>query len=138
MFKVDRKSLEALQRKLEKDFPREAAKEGRALLKKASLELKNKVRNAAPFDEGDLRRSIYVKVLRDKIGEPHAADVRVRTGKKARGKNRDGWHWRLLEYGTVKMDARPFVGPTVAKFKPVLERYFKEYRDLLVEKFNRE
>lgn len=137
-FFVDPKSLEKLQQKLEKEFPREAAKEGRALLKKAATELRGKIKNAAPIDEGDLRRSIYVKVLRDKLGEPHAADVRVRTGGKAQKKNRDGFYWRFIEYGTKKMNARPFVAPTIERFRPVLDRYFKQYRDMLVEKFNRE
>lgn len=138
MFIADPKSLAALQRKIAKEFPREAAKEGRELLKKAATELKNEVRDAAPMDEGVLRRAIYVKVLRDKVGEPHAADVRVRTGGKAQKNNRDGFYWRFIEYGTKKLSARPFVAPTALKFKPTLERYFKQYRDLLAEKFNRE
>jgi HK97 gp10 family phage protein len=137
-FYVDPQSFAKLQRKLEKEFPREASKEGRAVLKKAVTELRNKVRSAAPVDEGVLRRSIYVKVLRDKLGEPSAADVRVRTGGKAQKKNRDGFYWRFIEYGTKKMPARPFVAPTLEKFKPHLIELFKEYRDGLGDKFNRD
>lgn len=138
MFKVDERSLQKLQRKLEKDFPREAAKEGKAVIKAAVLELKRNVTAAAPVDEGTLRRSIYAKVLRDKAGEPHAADVRVRTGGRAQRKNRDGFYWRFIEYGTKFAPARPFIAPTVQRFKPKLEAYFEKYKQLLAEKFNRE
>ena len=138
MFKVDERSLFKLQQKLEKDFPRIASKEGRAVLKKAGTELRNKIKAAAPQDEGTLKRSLYSKALRDKLGEPQAFDVRVRTGGKAQKKNRDGFYWRFIEYGTKKMSARPFVRPTLEKFRPQMQRYFEQYRDLIAEKFNRE
>lgn len=134
-FFVDPQSFAKLQRKLERDFPREASKEGRAVLQKAARELRTKIRDAAPIDEGNLRRGIYTKFLRDKLGEPQAADVRARTGGR---KTRDAFHWRFIEYGTKKLTARPFVAPTLEKFKPRLIELFKEYRDGLGEKFNRD
>jgi len=138
MFKVDERSLFKLQQNLEKKFPRIAAKEGREVLKKAGTELRNKIKAAAPLDEGTLRRSLYVKALRDKIGEPQAFDVRVRTGGKAQKKNRDGFYWRFIEYGTKKMPARPFVAPTVEKFRPIMKKYFEQYLDTITGKINRE
>lgn len=136
MIEIDKNSLSKLQRKLEKQFPREAAKEGRALLRKASSELRKRVRAAAPIDSGALKRSIYTKAMSDKFGEPMAADVRVKTGKKNAAKGRDGYHWRFIEYGTQKKEARPFVKPTLEQFRGTMAEYFAEYRDLLADKFN--
>lgn len=138
MFQFDPKSLARFQRKLEKDFPRAAQKEGRALVKKAATELRNDVKAAAPMDTGTLRRSIYVKLLRDKFGEPHAADVRVKTGKKAQAKNRDGFYWRFIEHGTVNMDAQPFVQPTIERFRASkMKKYTDEYLKALADEFNK-
>jgi HK97 gp10 family phage protein len=136
MFTFDKKSLEKLQRKLEKDFPRAYKEEGRKIIRAATTELKNDIKAAAPMDSGDLRRSIYVKVLRDKFGSPTAADVRVKTGKKAQKKNRDGWYWRLHEYGTGKMDANPFVYPTLERFRSKMKKYTDEYLRTIAGKFN--
>jgi HK97 gp10 family phage protein len=136
MFTFDPKSIDKLQEALEKKFPRAAKKEGNEILKTAVIELRDAIKAAAPIDSGDLRRSIYAKVLKDKFSEPMAADVRIKTGKKAAKKNRDGWYWRLHEYGTVKMEANPFVHPTIERFKPKLREYFEKYRDVLVNKFN--
>jgi HK97 gp10 family phage protein len=136
-FAFDEKSLAKFQKKLEKEFPRAYKEEGRKILKTAVTELRNDVKAAAPRDEGDLQRSIYVKVLRDKYGEPHAADVRIKTGKKAQKKNRDGWYWRLHEYGTVKMDANPFVYPTLERFKPKMKKYTDEYLATIAGEFNK-
>lgn len=138
-FYVDKASLGKLQRKLENDFPREASKEGQKVLSVAAKELRKKIREAAPVDSGDLRRSIYVKKLRDKFAEPQAIDIRSSRGGVNRGKKRkaDAFYWRFLEYGTKKMAPRPFVGPTVEKFKPQLQKYFEEYRNGLAEEFNK-
>jgi len=137
MFTFDPKSLAAFQRKLERDFPRAAKKEGRALVKKVATELRNDIKAAAPLDTGTLRRSLYVKVLRDKFGEPTAADVRVKTGKKAQAKNRDGFYWRFIEHGTVKMDDKPFVHPTLERFRPKLKKHYDEYMKTLADGFNK-
>lgn len=137
MFQFDKKSLDRLQHKLEKEFPREAKKQGRELVKKAATELRNDVKAAAPMDTGTLRRSIYVKLLRDKFGEPHAADVRIKTGKKAQAKNRDGFYWRFLEHGTVKIDAQPFVHPTIERFRPKMKKYTDAYLKALADEFNK-
>lgn len=127
MFVFDAKALAKLQTKLEKEFPRAAKKEGRKLVKKAATELRKNIKEAAPVDTGELRRSLYVKVLRDKFGEPTAADVRVKSG---------GFFWRFLEYGTVKMEEQPFVEPTVERFRPKMKAYFDEYREALAKEFN--
>jgi HK97 gp10 family phage protein len=103
-----------------------------------ATELKNDIKAAAPLDTGTLRRSLYVKVLRDKFGEPTAADVRVKTGKKAKAKNRDGFYWRFIEYGTVNMNAEPFVQPTIERFKPKLQKHYDEYMKSLSDDFNKD
>lgn len=136
MFEFDPKSLARLQTKLERDFPRAHKKEGRKLVKKAATDLRNDIKAAAPVDTGTLRMAIYVKVLRDKFGEPTAADVRVRTGKSAQKKNRDAWYWFLVEHGTVKTPARPFVQPTLERFRPKMKKYFDEYRQAVTKDFN--
>ena len=67
---------------------------------------------------GTLKRSIIMKQVPELSGEQKQTFfVTVRHGKKYRkqGKNgnlsQDAWYWRFVEFGTVKMTARPFLRP---------------------------
>lgn len=135
MFEFDAKSLDRFERKM-LQFDKDAKKKGRDLVKTAATELRNDIRLDAPIDTGTLSRSIYVKVLRDRFGYPTAADVRIKTGRKAQKKKKDGFYWRFIEHGTVKMPARPFVKPAIERFKPKLKAHYDEFLKPLAKKFN--
>lgn len=68
--------------------------------------------------QGTLKRSIIMKQVPELSSEQKQTFfVTVRHGKKYRkqGKNgnlsQDAWYWRFVEFGTVKMTARPFLRP---------------------------
>ena len=68
--------------------------------------------------QGTLKRSIIMKQVPELSGEQKQTFfVTVRHGKKYRkqGKSgnlsQDAWYWRFVEFGTVKMTARPFLRP---------------------------
>lgn len=67
---------------------------------------------------GTLRRSVIMKQIPQlSNNERQTFFVTVRHGKKYRnqgkrgGLSQDAWYWRFVEFGTVKMAARPFLRP---------------------------
>ena len=67
---------------------------------------------------GTLKRSVIMKQIPELSGaQKQTFFVTVRHGKKYRkqGKkgnlSQDAWYWRFVEFGTVKMSARPFLRP---------------------------
>ena len=67
---------------------------------------------------GTLKRSVIMKQIPElSSAERQTFFVTVRHGKKYRkqGKkgqlSQDAWYWRFVEFGTVKMAARPFLRP---------------------------
>ena len=67
---------------------------------------------------GTLKRSVIMKQIPELSGaQKQTFFVTVRQGKKYRkqGKkgnlSQDAWYWRFVEFGTVKMPARPFLRP---------------------------
>ena len=67
---------------------------------------------------GTLKRSIIMKQVPELSGDKKQTFfVTVRQGKKYRkqGKkgnlSQDAWYWRFVEFGTVKMSAKPFLRP---------------------------
>ena len=67
---------------------------------------------------GTLKRSVIMKQIPELSGaQKQTFFVTVRHGKKYRkqGKkgnlSQDAWYWRFVEFGTIKMSARPFLRP---------------------------
>lgn len=67
---------------------------------------------------GTLRRSVIMKQIPQlSNNERQTFFVTVRHGKKYRNQGKrgnlsqDAWYWRFVEFGTVKMAARPFLRP---------------------------
>jgi HK97 gp10 family phage protein len=65
----------------------------------------------APKDEGDLKTSIVLRVSKKKRKGEYA--MRVQTGESGIGEG-DDFYARMLEYGTHKMPARPWMRPAFA------------------------
>lgn len=93
---------------------RQAVAAGASVVRKAA-------RQAAPKDTGNLEKAIVMKRKRyTKLTEEF--NVAVRVGKKQDIKNakagkgalgKDAFYARFLEFGTVKMSPRPFLGPAL-------------------------
>jgi len=66
---------------------------------------------------GTLRKQIYMKRDNGSSGpQKQVFIVAVRSGKKfqsvgKKGANQDAYYWRFVEFGTVKMTARPYLRP---------------------------
>ncbi len=112
-----------------RELPRRVARNGlRAAVYAGAKVIRDEARLKAPVatslpgpnqpPPGTLKRSIIMKQVPELSGEQKQTFfVTVRHGKKYRkqGKNgnlsQDAWYWRFVEFGTVKMAAKPFLRP---------------------------
>jgi HK97 gp10 family phage protein len=86
----------------------------RAVVKKNATSIRKAIQARAPVDSGNLKKSIGAKYDKDQLG----ADV---------GPKRPlGSHAHLLEFGTVKMPAKPFITPAVEEQR---NGYLEDIRD---------
>lgn len=103
-------------------------KEARAAMRGSTLsiarELRNTMKKNAPRDTGTLRKAIKAKraKIRGKGKWMIAADVIITRGKQAKN---DAWYWFLVEYGTIKKEARPFARPAIALHRRTYRRKLK-------------
>jgi HK97 gp10 family phage protein len=92
-----------------------------------------------PVDTGTLRRAIYMKQIREASdNSKQTYYVGVRRGKSERKKNRDGYHFAFVEFGTAKMAARPFMRPAFEAKKVDAVEIIKKRLAERVEKLARE
>ena len=72
----------------------------------------NEAKKNVPVDTGVLKRAIFMKQIREASNNSKQTYyVGVRKGKGERKKNRDGWYFHFVEFGTRKMPAQPFLRP---------------------------
>lgn len=103
--------------------PRVARNTLRRAVAAGATPIRTRARERAPKDTGEMAKDIQIK--REKTEGPHVASysVFVRTGKKsrlsgrARNVEKNSWYWRLVEFGTVKMAAQPFLRPSFEELK---------------------
>ena len=105
-----------IQKVLEDLAPRHARNIMKNTVYGVAAELRNEVRAAAPVDDGKLKRSVSAKNLRSPPDKP-ASIVYFKP---------QGFHWRFVEHGTVKMPAIPFVTPAVNRFQTRLPQLINE------------
>lgn len=95
-----------------KEFKKMEEKAHRKILlkavRKAARILRKRAKENAPVDTGTLKKSIAIKTLK-KI-ENHLASVIVGARHGINEKD-DGWYAHILEFGSVKMPAQPFLEP---------------------------
>ena len=105
--------------------PREARNLLRSAIHGVAAKVREEIRARAPRDEGILSRAIVAK--RERIqGDRVASNVTITHG---HGVKNDAYYWHFIEYGTVKMRARPFVRPAVEAMRPQLQGVFeREFR----------
>lgn len=133
-----RDRLRALNEDMQKRIPMQATAAAATLIKKAAIAL-------APEDTGELKKNIVTKRLPPSertATSQHIVTVRkikrkYANTKRNRQKSRVGktytldvpYYWRFLEFGTVKMAARPFMRPAFQENKQAaLEAMLKRIR----------
>jgi len=112
-----------------KELPQRIANRGlRASVYAGAKVIRDEARSRAPKaaqslgpkqpPPGTLKRSVIMKHIRELSGGGRQTFyVLVRHGKKYRNQGKrgnlsqDAWYWRFVEFGTVKMSARPFLRP---------------------------
>lgn len=121
--------------------PRVARNGLRAAVSAGAAVVRNEARNLAPVRTGEMKKDIQMKRERDIKGQFSAKySVYVRSGKKSRlaGKARnidkDSWYWRLVEFGTSKMTAQPFMRPAFEKQKEAAIEAMREKLDERIQK----
>lgn len=98
-------------------------------------------KQAAPVDTGALRNSIYTKRIKELSSTEEATYfVGARSGYKYKSKNADGWYFHMVEFGTEKMQARPFLRPAFEankmraydKIKERLLKFIEKYQNYTI------
>lgn len=102
--------------------PRVAHRLARATVHKIAGEVRKRMRQKAPKDDGTLRKSIHTQRRR---GTPTEAvsDVRISHGQNVK---HDAWYWRFVEFGTVLRAGQPFVQPTIDEMTPKIPQLYRE------------
>lgn len=95
--------------------------EGRRIARRTVTRIGRLVRDSArqrapEGPTGNLKRSIKSRGAR---GGPDEAGAKVYADKSG-GRTGSGYHWHLLEFGTVKMPAQPFINPTLEEYRPAI------------------
>lgn len=88
-------------------------------LREAGEIVKEAIKQEAPQRTGTLKKSIEVSGVRTKDGFKHVAV----------GPGKEGYYGKFLEFGTVKMKAKPFMAPGYEKSKErAMEKITEELR----------
>lgn len=98
--KVELEGIENLIDEVEK-LGKQGSKIENKALKGAGEVVKDAIVREVPVRTGKLKESITVSRVKNKDGAKH---VEVGPGK-------DGWYGKFIEFGTVKMKAKPFMEP---------------------------
>lgn len=98
--KMELEGIENLIDEVEK-LGKQGSKIENKALKEAGEVIKDSIVREVPVRTGKLKKSISVSGIKRKSGEPY---VQVGPGK-------DGWYGKFVEFGTVKMKAKPFMEP---------------------------
>lgn len=117
--------------KLQKKGLRAAVTKGAAVVRKAARE--NSKRLDDPETAAVIHKAIasqYQAKASNQIGGV-VVKVGVRGGAKPRKGDKDTGHWRLLEFGTEKMRAQPFM-------RPALEQNIQPATDAVVAELNKQ
>ncbi|WP_417724205.1 HK97-gp10 family putative phage morphogenesis protein [Salipiger sp.] len=118
-------------------IPAEVLEALRPALVRSAEEVAANMRTLVPVDQGDLRASIavtgpgettpaYAEGGGKRTAEPNQALVTVG--------NEDARHGHFQEFGTVKMEAQPFMRPAFRIAKPRIDRRIKRAISAAIKK----
>ena len=107
--------LKEIERTLESAMPKHARRIGRRAITRLGREVRDDARQRAPVGATrNLVRSIKSRRKGGRRDREEAAVYVDRSG----GRSGKGYHWHLLEFGTRKMSAQPFIQPTIVAWRP--------------------
>lgn len=118
----------AIRKDIKSDLKLAAAPIISAIKAKAPVGKRIHKRGSIVYKPGNLRKSIQTLPLR-------RTKNAVIIGPRARGGTPDGYYARFLEFGTVKMVAKPFIEPAVNVSLPGAERFALELLKRRVERY---
>lgn len=116
--------IKELTKTLTKVSPAEASRIARRTVTRVARDVRDAARQRAPVGPtGNLRRSIKSRRAKGSRSRAEAEVWVDRSG----GKSGRGYHWHLVEFGTVKMAAQPFVVPTIEEYRPKIPALYRQY-----------
>lgn len=114
--------LEEMRAKLADMAPREARNLLRSTVHGTATEIRNRLRQRVPKDTRTLEKAIVSKRRRGKPDEI-VSDVIIEHG---RGARRNAFYWHIVEFGSTRAPARPFIIPTVEEISPRIPEIFRD------------
>ena len=107
--------LEDVLGRLENVIDRTTGKEAKEIMLKAGLILRDDARDRAPVQTGALKRAIFAA-----RGDENKPNVLVGVNYKIAP------HAHLVEFGTVKTNARPYMRPAISSASPKMAQTMKD------------
>ena len=105
--------MRELRKTLTQVSPAEARRIARRTVTAIARGVRDDARKRAPVDTGDLKRAVKSRQTRGERDEAAAQVWADRSG----GRTGRAYHWHLLEFGTEKMPAQPFLNPTIEEWR---------------------
>lgn len=119
-------NLEDVTKTLGELAPRESRNINRRIVVRIARAVRDDVR-AAAREVVERRTGNLFKAIRSKRtrGRPDVFEAAVVVHLKKDGAPRAP-HWHFIEFGTVKMKARPYIAPTVKEWEPQIPRVYRQ------------
>lgn len=124
--------FDAVQKALKDLAPREANQVLKRTVTKIAAGMRDEARRRVPVDEGTLKKAIRSKRER---GTKTSAEAGLRIHPK-------GFYWHLIEFGTIKAPAQPFLVPSIEHTRANIakifrEEFFKQFARQMVKRANK-
>ena len=131
MLTFNPQELEKLNKRLQSLVEKVGKKAMRGAARKAMTKVRNDVKAAAPEDLND-DDNVKIKTSVALITKWKANDLYVKVGIRGGAKKNPDtpYYFRMVEFGTAKMAARPFM-------RPALESNAQQIMDTVVQELNR-
>lgn len=102
-------------------LPRETLAIARRTANQQADKVRDKLRIAAPKDTGNLEQAIISRAAKRQTNVAMAV-VLIQRG---HGAEHDAYYWHFIEFGTVHMEAQPFIVPTVESSRHEIQTAFR-------------
>lgn len=115
--------LEEVRQTLGELAPRVATNLMRTVVQDIASSIAKEAKAAAPVRSGGLKKAIKAQRRRSSRDNPQS---QVKANAKNTDKGVDAFYWKFIEFGTRKMQARPFIAPIKQKYAAQMPRILKE------------
>lgn len=131
MLTFNPQELEKLNKRLQSLVEKVGKKAMRGAARKAMTKVRNDVKAAAPEDLND-DDNVKIKTSVAMLAKWKGSDLYVKVGIRGGAKKNPDtpYYFRMVEFGTAKMAARPFM-------RPALESNAQQIMDTVVQELNR-